>query len=64
LSLYNLSDVLFDVVFLLVFKQSPEDVVPLGVLSHQVIDHCHVVPQKKLIQVIFATENFFLQIFN
>lgn len=48
------------IVLFLVFQQSLEDIVALEVLTHQVVNHCYVVAQEELGQVILATEDLFL----
>lgn len=51
------------IVLFLVFQQSLEDIVALEVLTHQVVNHCYVVAQEELGQIIFAAEDLLLQVF-
>lgn len=62
-SLDDLVEMFLDIVLLLVFQQSLEDVVAFEVLTHQVVNHCYVVAQEELGQVIFTAEDLFLQVF-
>jgi hypothetical protein len=53
---------LLDVILLLVFEKSFEDVVAFRVLSHEEVDHCYVVPEQKLIEIVLAAEDLLLEV--